>query len=138
MKNMEKFAEHIIAIANDNNIFITNTQLQKIMYFSIKSVKTSDDFLEDLYDEPFCVWRYGPVVKLVYDKYKDFGANPIFVSSKTNEKYNIYNNKIIELLKTPVFDLINQSIKEQKWQENKSKIHFSTSNIEYTLDDILN
>ena len=32
MKNMEKFAEHIIAIANDNNIFITNTQLQKIMY----------------------------------------------------------------------------------------------------------
>lgn len=115
MKNMEKFAEHIIAIANDNDIFITNIQLQKIMYFSIKSVKTSDDFLEDLYDEPFYIWRYGPVVKLVYDKYKDFGVNPIFVSSKTTEKYNIYNDKIIELLKTPVFDLINQSIEEPKW-----------------------
>lgn len=138
MKNMEKFAEHIITIANDNNIFITNIQLQKIMYFSMKSVNVSADFLEDLYDDPFCIWRYGPVVKLVYDKYKDFGADSIFISSEITEKYNIYNDKIIELLKTPVFDLINQSIEELKWQENKSKIRFSTSNIEYSLDDILN
>lgn len=136
MSNMEKFAEHIIAISNKNNIFITNLQLQKVMYFSMKSVEAPDTFLKELYDDPFNVWRYGPVVKSVYDKYKIFGANPIFINAEIDERYDIFNDKILELLKIPPFDLVNQSHEEEKWKENRSKITFSTSNVEYSLSDV--
>ena len=34
--NMEKFANHIIAVAKENKLPITNLQLQKIMYFAFK------------------------------------------------------------------------------------------------------
>ncbi|KRO21882.1 hypothetical protein IV63_GL000141 [Companilactobacillus crustorum] len=34
--SMNEFAHHIIAVANDNNLSITNLQLQKVMYFSLK------------------------------------------------------------------------------------------------------
>lgn len=33
---MQKFADHIITIANDENIIVTNLHLQKVMYFTLK------------------------------------------------------------------------------------------------------
>ena len=44
MKNMEKFAEHIIAIANENDEYITNLKLQKVMYMAMKNTKTDLKF----------------------------------------------------------------------------------------------
>ena len=37
--NMNKFADHIIAVAKENKLPITNLQLQKIMYFTLKLAK---------------------------------------------------------------------------------------------------
>lgn len=138
MSNMKKFAEHIIAVANNNSYGITNLQLQKVMYFSIKRVDADNSFLENLYDEPFKVWRYGPVVSSVYDEYKKFGAGIIRSSGNFDEKYKIFNDEISNLLKVPVWDLVSDSHKEKKWKDNKSKIVLSISDVEYSLKDVRN
>ena len=134
MSNMMNFAEHIIAVANNNDKFITNLQLQKVMYFSMKTVNADKKFLQNLYDEPFKVWRYGPVVKSVYDKYKIFVSSPIIAQAEIVEDYNIFNDEILKFLDENPFDLVNRSHKEKKWKYNKYKIVFSTSDIEYSLE----
>ncbi|MBF0847832.1 hypothetical protein IR145_10265, partial [Streptococcus danieliae] len=60
MTNMSKFAEHVISIANANEIPITNLQLQKTMYFALRNSKDvlDDETIQSIYDEPFLVWRY--------------------------------------------------------------------------------
>lgn len=136
MSNMMNFAEHIIAVANNNDKFITNLQLQKVMYFSMKTVNADKKFLQNLYDEPFKVWRYGPVVKSVYDKYKIFVSSPIIAQAEIVEDYNIFNDEILKFLDENPFDLVNRSHKEKKWKDNKYKIVFSTSDIEYSLEDV--
>lgn len=137
MKNMEKFAEHIIAIANENDEYITNLKLQKVMYMAMKNTKTDLKFLANLYDEPFQVWRYGPTVRCVYDKYKEFATTPIrFNGAKTYREYDIFNKEIIRLLDENVWDLIDLCIDEDFYKENKKYIISSTSDVIYPLQQI--
>ena len=138
MKNMEKFAEHIIAIANENDEYITNLKLQKVMYMAMKNTKTDLKFLANLYDEPFQVWRYGPTVRCVYDKYKEFATTPIrFNGAKTYREYDIFNKEIIRLLDENVWDLIDLCIDEDFYKENKKYIISSTSDVIYPLQQII-
>lgn len=138
MKNMEKFAEHIIAIANKNDEYITNLKLQKVMYIAMKNTKTDLKFLANLYDEPFEVWRYGPTVRCIYDKYKEFVTTPIrFNEAKRYTEYDIFNKEIIRLLDENVWDLIDLCTREDFYEENKKHIISSTSNIIYPLHQII-
>lgn len=138
MTNMQKFAEHIIAIANKNDEYITNLKLQKVMYFAIKNTKANLDFLINLYDEPFRVWRYGPTVRAVYDKYKEFATTPIrFNKAKTYTEYDIFNKEIIRLLDEDVWDLVELCIDEDFYKENKKHIISSTSDIIYPLREVI-
>lgn len=138
MKNMQKFAEHIIAIANENDEYITNLKLQKVMYFAMKNTNVDLHFLAELYDEPFRVWCYGPTVKSVYDKYKGFATTPIrFNEAKAYTEYNIFNEEIIKLLDEDVWDLIELCKEESFYQENKKHIFPSTSDIIYPLQQVV-
>lgn len=138
MKNMERFAEHIIAIANQNDKYITNLQLQKVMYLAMKNTKADLEFLINLYDEPFEVWRYGPTVRSVYDKYKRFVASPIISSdAKTYKEYDIFNDEIIKLLDEDFWDLIELCQKEDFYGENKKHIFLSTSDVIYPLKEVI-
>lgn len=137
---MLNFAHHIIAVANQRNIPITNLQLQKVMYFSLKKAMNEGKFsqkeVENIYDKPFLVWRYGPVVEEVYDEYRIFGADPIIENYKKIDELNVLNDDINSLLKENAFDLVTKSHGESFWKENKSRIDGWRSNIAYTLDDI--
>lgn len=138
MTNMQKFAEHIIAIVNENDEYITNLKLHKIMYFAMKNTSTDLHFLINLYDEPFRVWRYGPTVRNVYDKYKEFVTTPIrFNEAKTYTEYDIFNKEIIKLLDEDVWDLIELCEEESFYQENKKHIFLSTSDIIYPLQEVV-
>lgn len=138
MKNMEKFAEHIIAIVNKNDEYITNLKLQKVMYIAMKNTKTDLEFLTSLYDEPFEVWRYGPTIRCVYDEYKRFVTTPIrFNEAKRYTEYDIFNKEIIRLLDENVWDLIDLCTREDFYKENKKHIISSTSNIIYPLQQII-
>lgn len=55
--------------------FLTHLKLQKLLYLlQLCSIKKTG---KAVFAEPIVHWEYGPVVKVVYDKYKSLGANPI-------------------------------------------------------------
>ena len=136
--NMLNFANHILAIAYENNLSISNQQLHKVMYFVMIDQKDNYDLLAQMYDEPCYVWRYGPVIPKIYRKYRIYGASSIIEKGKRNSKYSIFDNTIIELLDKDLFLLINESREHNHWLSNKNKIIKGISNVKYSLDQILN
>lgn len=138
--SMEKLANHIIAVAQGKNLSITNLQLQKVMYFTIRLARLekseNDDDLKKLYDKKFCVWKYGPVVPEIYDKYKKFGSNPITGNFSQDDEYIKWNANIENLLSISVFKLVNLSHNVEFWQKNSDKIEGYRSDVAYELENI--
>lgn len=136
--SMLNFAKHILAVANENNLSVSNLQLQKVMYFTIREQQDNNDLLSKVYDEPFYVWRYGPVVPKIYRKYRIYGASSIIEKGQKSDEYSIFDESIIKLLKEDLFTLIDKSREHKFWQENKDKIVKGTSDVKYELGDVLN
>lgn len=68
-------AMYIINKCHDENIFITNLKLQKILYFvQAIFVKNTNHFC---FKDNMEAWAYGPVVPSVYRVYRRFGGNGI-------------------------------------------------------------
>ena len=134
---MLQFANHILAVAYQNNLSINNLQLQKIMYFVMKEHEDNYELLKQIYDKPFYVWRYGPTVPKIYRKFRIYGASAIIEKGEKTNDYNIFDGTIIKLLKEDLFTLIDKSRKDKYWQENKDKIVNGTSNLKYKLNNIL-
>ena len=140
--SMDNFAKHIISVVHNKDQEITNLQLQKIMYFSLKFALKNNLFtqqqLQDIYDEPFLVWRYGQVVKNIYEKYKIYGSDPITENDTQSPELNVLNSEIIKLSNEDVFDLVDKSHSEHYWKANENKIVGWRSNVAYSLGDIIN
>lgn len=139
---MNQFAHHIIAVAHSEERSITNLQLQKIMYFTFKTILQRELLpepqIEEVYDEPFLVWRYGPVVESVYDEYKIYGATPITEDYDLDPEFSdqTITKRIVELLQENVFGLVEQSHREEYWQDNQESFEFGRGTVRYGLDDI--
>lgn len=136
--NMLNFANHILAVAYENNLSVSNLQLQKVMYFAMRDQKDNHELLSKMYDEPFYVWRYGPTVPEIYRKYRIYGASSIIDKGKRVDNYSIFDKSIIELLNEEPSLLISKSRNHSYWLSHKSKIVNGTSNIKYSLGNILN
>lgn len=135
---MLNFAKHILAVAYENNLLVSNLGLQKVMYFAIRTQKNNHALLSQMYDEPFYIWRYGPIVPKIYRKYRIYGASSIIEKGQKSDEYSIFDESIIKLLKEDLFTLIDKSREHKFWQKNKDKIVKGTSDVKYELDDILN
>lgn len=131
------FANHILAVAYENNLSVSNLHLQKIMYFAMRDQKNNLELLSKMYDEPFYVWRYGPVIPSIHRKYSGYGSRAIIENGKRNDKYSIFDNSIIKLLDREVFSLIDESREHSYWLSNKDKTVHGKSNIQYKLEDVL-
>lgn len=136
--NMLNFAKHILAIAYENNLPVSNQQLHKVMYFAMIDQKNNYELLAQMYDEPFYVWRYGPVIPKIYRKYRIYGTSSIIEKGERNSKYSIFDKSIIELLHEEPHSLIDKSREYKHWLSNKNKIVKGTSNVKYSLINILN
>lgn len=139
--NMDAFADHIIAVAKENKLPITNLQLHKIMYFTLKLAKEDElldiEILKKMYDQPFEVWELGPVVRLQYLRFRRSSCEFIIGTFKQTDILKPLNTVIIELLKEKVFTLAEISTRVSFWIQNSNKINKSgTSDIEYSFDDI--
>lgn len=134
---MRNFAKHILAVAYENNLSVSNLLLHKVMYFSIREQKDNLELLSEIYDEPFYVCRYGPTVPSIYKKYSGYGSRAIIEKGERHNKYSIFDNAIIELLDKEVFSLIDESREHNYWLSNKDKIVHGKSNIKYKLEDVL-
>lgn len=66
--------------AFDENIDITPMKLQKLLYLVYKQYYKTTNC--PLFGERFEVWKYGPVVRSVYDEFKYKGANRIDTYAK--------------------------------------------------------
>ena len=62
---------------------ITPMKLQKLLYITYKEYLSATG--KKLFNEPFETWRYGPVVRCVYDEFKPFGSQPITEYAKNAE-----------------------------------------------------
>lgn len=139
---MLNLANHIIGHAQNTGTGITNLQLQKVLYFTIVNGLNqnliNNEWLEHEYDDPFLVWRYGPVVEDIYERYSIFGASKIFIPQEENDNYRMLNDIIDNLLQENVFDLVNKSHKHTHWRENKEHINYGRSDVPYDLEDLIN
>ena len=139
--NMDAFADHIIAVAKENKLPITNLQLHKIMYFTLKLAKEDEllniEILKQMYDQPFEVWKFGPVVRNQYLRFRRFSCEFIIGNFKQTDILKHLNTVIIELLKEKVFTLAEISTRVPFWIQNSDKINKAgNSDVEYSFDDI--
>lgn len=94
-------AKYIICYFSKNKKEVTNLKLQKLLYFleAIYMVLANKD---NLFEEEFYAWNFGPVNDTIYEKYKEFGRLPIILDEsieipKENLKYikvlfNLFGN----------------------------------------------
>ena len=82
--NMETLANHIIAVAQKNEKSIDRYKLQKVMYFVLKTAKEKELLtqkeLEDVYNEPFLLYLYGPSLISQLERFEIFRGAPIIGS----------------------------------------------------------
>ena len=76
-------AGYVVKKGLDNSTPVTNLQLQKILYFlQIRSLQENPN--NTIIDKPnFEAWKFGPVIRRVYDKFCLSGGMPIIVFSKS-------------------------------------------------------
>ena len=136
---MQKLANHIIYIANKNNLPIKGFHLQKILYFLLRNSKSylPKEQIIKIYTEPFLVWHYGPIVESIYNKYLTYGLNSILEAGEYSTEFENLDSEILRYLKIDSFRMIEASKTHAFWQLNKHHIKNGRSYIEYTLDDIL-
>lgn len=73
---------------------ISNLKVQKLLYYA-QGLHLAM-YNEPLFKESIVKWQYGPVVKEVYNAFKEYGANAIPVNE--NFDYSIFNKKQLEVL----------------------------------------
>lgn len=75
---------------------ISNLKLQKMLYYA------QGNFLsivgEPLFDDIIEAWKYGPVVKKIYDKFKKYGKHAIGYQELDNFRLDIYNGVHLDIL----------------------------------------
>lgn len=142
---MKDFAEHIIAVANKEGVTISNLQLQKVMFFTLKdeinkafesNELSKFSFLYRMYDVPFEVWKYGPVERSIYEEYKPYGASGILDKYEENQEMTFLNETVLKYLSEEPFDLVNESHRELFWKNHEKDITGWRSNVKYSFKNV--
>ena len=88
-------AKYIINYALENRKPVSNLQLQKILYFlDGEYFSKTNQFLINT-NEVFVAYPLGPVMDLVYQIYKGYGASKIFDKSEADLNPDV-NKKIVD------------------------------------------
>lgn len=138
---MQTLADHIIAVAQQNEKSINKYKLEKIMYFTLKTANKDNlitqDELEAIYDEPFLLHFYGPKLISQSERFEIFRGAPIIGSGfEISPELNKFNQIILEYLEKPVMDLVKESRETPFWRKNSQYLNGIKSDIPYGLDDL--
>jgi len=98
---------------------ITNLKLQKLLYYTQGFHLAL--YGERFFEEDIHAWQYGPVVPIIYDAFKQKGAEPILLAPET--KYKTFNEDQEDLLKEiysvygqfSALKLMNMTHEESPW-----------------------
>ena len=97
--NVEDIAEWFL---NKNRIqmnfedseYITNLKLQKLLYYAQGYFLAKKD--TSLFEEDILAWEHGPVVRKIYDKYKNNGSNGIKYDNDFKAEIDSETERILE------------------------------------------
>lgn len=116
---------------NQEGDLITNLKMQKLLYYAQAWYLVNFD--KPLFDDQILAWDYGPVVKSVYDEYKEFRHTPIIFEEDFEENIKQFNKDDSRFLDEfydqfsgySANDLVNLSHNEAPWK----KAHKTASQI---------
>lgn len=138
--SVERLGNHILAVANRFDRSVTNLQLQKVLFFTIgMSIRRNEneiDFFNDLYNNEFEKWRYGPVVPSLYFRFNIYGNKPIENEGDYEENYERFNNLILNLLDIDVYRLVALSHEMNAWCDHEYDIMNGSYVAPYTFEEI--
>lgn len=139
--NMETLANHIIAVAQKNEKSIDRYKLQKVMYFVLKTAKENELLtqkeLEDVYNEPFLLYLYGPSLISQLERFEVFRGAPIIGGGfEINSELNKLNPIILKYLEKSLINLVMESRETPFWKNNSKYVTGFKSNIPYQLKDL--
>lgn len=100
-------ANFFIALSNsrDKNVDdgVSNMKLQKLLYFAQEACLKQTGHA--LFDDPIEAWQYGPVVRSVYQQFKQFKRNPITINKSLSDIAKTMSADDVELL-TDVYSIL--------------------------------
>ena len=117
-------AKYLIGLAQRDGNPITNLRLQKLLYYAWGYYWNS--FKQYLFKDDIEAWKYGPVVKDVYDEYKIFDGGDIIIDdnvieenkTKFNQQQQDFFSAFYNLMKKyDTWALVDASHKEKPWKE---------------------
>lgn len=141
---MVELKRHIFAIADENNLEVTNLQLQKTMFLAfcgiVQHFGPNHQIVRETYDVSFERWMYGPVIESEYYRYSHFGKDPIVTNEgELNETFsNIpgLNDLVIEILQMDPFQLVDITHRMKSWSDYEDDI-INRNYIEpYSIEEI--
>jgi len=89
-------ADFFLAIANERGETITNLRLQKLVYYAQAWFLANTG--KPLFEEDFEAWVHGPVLPVLYDKYKELGPKPIVTELKFPDVEKRFGKSELEIL----------------------------------------
>lgn len=118
-------AKAIIKLSHpEHEDYISNLKLQKLLYY-LQGYHLAV-FNQPLFPEKIFKWQYGPVVKEVYGKYKDFGST-VILPEDDFDGTEIFNQDQIDLLfdvydnyaQFSAFKLSEMTHREDPWKKTE-------------------
>ena len=116
-------AKYFLYKANQEGDLITNLKMQKLLYYAQAWYLVN--FGKPLFDDHILAWNLGPVVKSVYNEYKEFRHTPIMFEEDFGENIKQFDKDDLRFLDDfydqfscySAHDLVNMSHSEDPWKK---------------------
>ncbi|MCL5771311.1 MAG: DUF4065 domain-containing protein [Actinobacteria bacterium] len=116
-------AKYFLYKANQEGDLITNLKMQKLLYYAQAWYLVN--FGKTLFDDQILAWSLGPVIKSVYDEFKEFRHTPIIFEDNFGQIIKQFNKEDLNFLDEfydqfnsySAHDLVNMSHNEDPWKK---------------------
>lgn len=124
------YNEYVRELKNEDTDNISNLKLQKLLYYAQSAFLAIKGEL--LFNNDILAWQHGPVIKEIYERYRDNGSQGIteYNSESLNEISKEDNEILIEVYNLfgeySAWGLRNLTHSESPWQTTKRNEVIST------------
>lgn len=91
-------AYYLIKKFNDNDMDVSNLQIQKLMYFFEAYYMNVYEDVDKLYECNFNAWAFGPVAIPLYTEFRKFGSGNIELTEENKKDGDSISSEKKELL----------------------------------------
>lgn len=113
-------AQLFLTWANKDGDLITNLKMQKLLYYA--QAWHLVNFDKPLFNDEIQAWKFGPVVRSVFNKFKEFGAAPIEYKKSGHEEAAFTKQQLEYLkefygvfIKFAAYELVSMSHSDSPW-----------------------